>query len=259
ILAARLDTSLADARWQKWQAIARAWAELVTLNYAPDAPSEWPFVKDGAPLESAQQKACRKLQNKIDAAFLAWLRQRYAPLGGQRLPAPHHVHHAPHYIAYQRRQGRTDRVALLILDGMALADWPLIGPAWRARHPDWRFEQRLLLAQIPTITAVSRQALVSGLRPADFAATFDTTRTEPQHWAAFWARQGLPPDACPYVRLALDRNEPPPEVDSARTRALCLVDNKIDDMAHDATLGTKDFQASLSVWLQEYSIKVEAV
>ncbi len=238
--------ALEEARWEQWQAVARAWAELTTLCYDPDAP-----------LEPAQRDTYHRLQSEIDAAFLAWLRRRYAPLGSQRLPAPHHVHHVPHYIAYQRRQGEADRVALLILDGMALADWTLISPAWRARHPDWRFEERLLLAQVPTITAVSRQALVSGLRPADFAATLDTSRAEPKHWAAFWAREGLPTEACPHVHLALERDEPPLEVDSAHTRALCLIYSRIDDMVHDATLGTTDFQASLGVWLEEQSKQLE--
>ncbi len=256
VLAGYLDVSLRpgsgqaleNARWEQWQAIARAWAELTTLRYDPDTP-----------LGPAQQKVYQKLQSKVDAAFLAWLRQRYAPLGSQRLPVPHHVHHVPHYIAYQRRQDEADRIALLVLDGLALADWTMIGPVWRARHPNWRFREHLLLAQVPTITAVSRQALVSGLRPADLAATLDTTRAESKHWAAFWAREGLPADACPHVHLALERDEPPPEVDSARVRALCLIVNKIDDMVHDATLGTTDFQASLHVWLEGYSRKVEAV
>jgi hypothetical protein len=165
----------------------------------------------------------------------------------------------PHYIAYQRRQGQADRVALLILDCLALADWILIGPVWRARHPDWHFEEHLLLAQVPTITAVSRQALVSGLRPSDLAATLDTNRIEPRQWSAFWAGEGLLADACPCARLALDRGGPPPELDSARTHALCLIDSKIDDMVHDATLGITGFQASLNVWLDDYGRQVEEV
>ena len=246
VLTEHLNTLLANARWEQWQTVARTWAELTALRYDPDNP-----------LDSAQQKECQRLQGKLDVAFLAWLRQRYAPLGSQRLPTPHHVHHVPHYIAYQRRQGQADRVVLLILDCMALADWTLIGPVWRARHPDWCFEEHLVLAQIPTITAVSRQALVSGLRPADFAATLDTNRTEPGQWAAFWAGEGLLVDACPHTRLALDRDAPPPEVDSARTWALCLTDSKVDGMVHDATLGATDFQASLCVWLEEYGRRVE--
>jgi len=248
VLTEHLAMPLVDARWEQWQTVARTWAELTALRYDPDNP-----------LSSAQQKESHQLQGKLDVAFLAWLRQRYAPLGSQRLPTPHHVHHVPHYIAYQHRQGCANRVALLILDCMALADWILIGPVWRARHPDWHFEEHLLLAQVPTITAVSRQALTSGLRPADFAATLGTNRAEPGQWAASWAGEGLLADACPHARLALDRDEPPPEMDSARTRALCLIVNKIDDMVHDATLGATDFQASLCVWLEEYGRRVEKV
>jgi hypothetical protein len=248
ILAEITDASLAEARWERWQTIARVWAELTALRHDPDAP-----------LTTSQQGTCRKLQDQIDAAFLAWLRQRYAPLGSQRLPTPHHVYHVPHYIAYQRRQGKGDHIALLLLDGMALADWMLIGPVWRAHHSEWRFQEHLILAQVPTITAVSRQALVSGLRPADFAATLDTTQAESKHWAAFWAMEGLPVDACPYVHLALERDGVPPDVSSARTRALCLIENKIDGMIHDATLGGTHFQASLRVWLEDYGRRLEEV
>jgi len=246
VLTEHLATSLVDARWERWQAVAQAWAELTALRYDPDIP-----------LNSAQQQEYQWLQSKLDTAFLTWLRQRYAPLGSQRLPTPHHVYHVPHYIAYQRRQGQANRVALLILDSMALADWTLISLVWRARHPEWHFEEHLLLAQVPTITAISRQALVSGLRSADFTATLGSNRVESGHWAAFWAGQGLVLDACPYARLALDREEPPPEVDSARTRALCLIDSKIDDMVHDATLGAAGFQASLHVWLEDYGGRLE--
>jgi len=244
----RSGQALADARWEQWQAVARAWAELDRLRYDPDLA-----------LGAALQKAILRLQKGLDAAFLDWLRRRYGPLGSQRLPVPHHVHHVPHYVAYQRRQGGTDRVALLVLDGMALADWAWVGSTWRARHPNWCFGEHLLLAQIPTITAVSRQALVGGLRPADFTATLDTSRAEPKRWADFWAREGLSADACPHVHLALERTGPPPEVDSARTRALCLTYSKIDDMVHDATLGMRGFRASLGVWLEEHSRKLEGL
>lgn len=240
--------ALDDLRWEDWQAIARAWAELTTLCYDPDDP-----------LTPAQKEAVHRLQAQIDDAFLLWLRHRYTPLGSRHLPVPHHVYHVPHYIDYQRRQARTEHIAMLVLDGLSLADWLIVGAAWRARHPNWHLDERLLLAQIPTLTAVSRQALVSGLRPADFADTLDTTRVDARRWAAFWARQGLEEDACPYAHLALDRAPPPAEIDSARTRALCLIDNTIDDMVHDATLGTTTLQATLEVWLESYSRRLEAL
>lgn len=238
---------LTDARWPDWQAIARQWAELSTIRYNPEAR-----------LEPKQQTTCLQLQEWLDSAFLEWLRRSYAPLGSQRVPVPHQVHHVPDYIAFQRRQKQAGRVALCILDGLALPDWYLIGPTWRARHPNWRFDEQLLLAQIPTQTAVSRQALVSGLRPADFAATLYHNQAEPQHWTTFWARQEVPADACAYVHLALPRQEPP-ALDSPRLHALCLVYSRIDEMAHDATPGTSGVQASLQLWLQHESPQMESL
>jgi hypothetical protein len=246
-LSEHVETSLADARWDTWQAIARRWAELQALRHDP-----------GVPLEEA---ACVELETRLDRAFLEWLRHRYAPLGGRRLPLPHHLHHVPHYIAYQRRQAQADRIALLVLDGLALSDWTLIGSLWRARHPDWRFHEHLLLAQIPTITVISRQALVSGQRPADFAATLHHLRAEPERWAAFWrAQEGLATVACPYAHLALERDQPPPPaINSVRTRALCLIDSSIDGMMHGASQGTADLQASLRLWLDRGSKRLEEV
>jgi len=244
----RLSVLLADARWPDWQTIARLWAELNALRHTP-----------GARLDPTQQAACAEVQAKLDTLFLDWLRRRYAPLGSQRLPTPHHVHHVPHAIAYQRRQGQAERVALLVMDGMSLADWQWIGPAWRARHTDWRFHEALVLAQVPTITAISRQALVSGLRPADFADTLADNKAEPRQWAAFWGGEGLPEDACLYVHLALEREAPPPELESARVRALCLVDGSVDDLLHGARLGAVDLQASLRLWLEAQSPRLEAL
>jgi len=151
-------TRLSERRWEQWQTIARAWAELDTLRHGR-----------AGELSLDQASACAETEKRLHEAFPVWLQSRYAPLGAQRLPSPHHVHHVPHYIAYVRRQGGVERVALLVMDGMSLADWHLIGQVWRARHPDWRIEERLLLAQIPTIhdgipPGPHQRATPSGLR-----------------------------------------------------------------------------------------------
>jgi hypothetical protein len=247
LLGEHLRTRLADARWEQWQAVARSWAELNTLRHNGEIR-----------LDEAQRSACTALQETLDAAFLTWLRRRYAPLGSQRLPAPHHLFHAPHYLAYQRRQAHVKRPALLILDGLSLEDWTLVGPAWRARHPDWTFDEHLLLGQVPTVTEVSRTALVSGLRPADLS-TVPASSDEPHLWAAFWAQEGLAEEACACVHLALDRADAPPLLGSARLGAVCLIDTRVDDTVHNASLGAADQQASLRVWLESYSRKLEVL
>lgn len=248
-------THLADARWpprwSQWQTIARTWARLTLLRSMPDNT-----------LQPAQLLAYQVWQEKLDESFFRWLQPFYAPLGSKKLPVPSHLHHVAHYLAYQRRQPgqqATQPIALLIMDGMALADWLLIKETWRGQHREWQFAEHLVLAQLPTITAVSRQALVSGLRPADFAASLSHNRSEAKQWAAFWQQENLLATACAYVRLRLGKHVLPAVLDSPRIEALCLVNHAVDDMVHRAGLGAADVQASLRLWLQEQSPQLEAI
>jgi hypothetical protein len=61
------------------------------------------------------------------------------------------------------------------------------------------------------------------------------------------------------VRLNLERAPSPREITSARTRALCLLDNSVDDLLHGATLGAANVQASLELWLSTRSLQLENV
>jgi len=245
-----LDDELAapkELRWDGWQQVARHWAALDVL-----------FATASSGTEELDERR-RQLQAQLDAAFLPWLQARYAPLGVRRLPQPHHVHHVPDYMAYRRRNDGSRRVALLVLDGLSLADWLLVGGAWRSRHSDWRLSEQLLLAQVPTVTAISRQALIAGRRPADFAETLYHNRAEPQLWEAFWAGHGLGRSSVAYARLALDRQEAPTEVSDGRIEALCLVDHSVDELLHGESLGAAGVRATLRVWLEDYAPRLEAV
>jgi len=248
-LAAAMDAleqelALGSILWEGWQGIARRWAKITVRRCALGV------------LASELDRRLSALQARMDSTFLGWLRERYAPLAAQQLPVPHHVYHLPHFMAYKRRQpGARERVALLVLDGMALSDWALIGSSWRKRHPGWHLEESLLLAQVPTITGVSRQALVSGLRPAEFM--FREGWSEAQGWRAFWAGEDLPEASVAYARLALDREGPPAALSSSQPRALCLVDHTLDELTHGASLGAAGVQAALRVWLESYSPRLE--
>jgi hypothetical protein len=115
-------------------------------------------------------------------------------------------------------------------------------------------QEQSLLAQIPSITAISRQALVSGLRPAQFADTLTSNRREAQRWAEFWRSQGLPANAYALTRLPDRIGEPyPTEIDSMHTQALCCISSVIDKMLHGVTQGASDLIASIRVWLQQSS------
>lgn len=241
---------LQSARWTRWQTISRIWAELSNLTYHPQKH-----------LNQEQKNAFINWQGQLDREFYNWLRTRYRSLASQRLP-PHHVHHIPYYLAYERRRGRAERMALLVMDGMSLADWLFIKRSWLTRHSNWRVKERLIIAQIPTITSVSRQALVSGLRPAEFAETITHNQVESALWTAFWAREDLPAEACAHVSLRPGQEPLPAVVSSSRIQALCLVysgTDSLDDLIHHSNLGERHRQAALKLWLRDHGHKLEGL
>lgn len=230
-----------ETRWEDWQQIAHQWAELNFLYNASNGDSTWSVSKE--------KDASARIRTRIDLAFAEWISQRYTPLATQKLPTPHHVHHIPHYLNYLRTQGKVKKAALLIMDGMSLCDWVLLKQVWQARQTNWGFIENLVLAQIPTITAVSRYALISGLRPADFYVPNVTKPTEAKAWNAFWIREGLPENAISLLALNLEKNDPTPEVTNPRLQMLCLIERQLDEIMHGSILGDSGHQSSVELWL----------
>ncbi len=225
--------------WNTWEEFARDWAEL--CGYLTQTDLE---------ILTAQKMAYQELVRRIDPLFAAWLGKNYTPLGSLRLPSPHHVHHIPHYLAYQRALGKLDKAILLVLDGLSLGDWQVIHSAWGKRHMDWHFKNEVLLAQIPTITSISRYALISGLRPADFAGEIDHNYSEARAWELCWSREGVGESTCKLISLAYDRQiDQMPELQDPRINFWCLIDDTLDKLVHHASLGAADQQSSLRLWL----------
>ncbi len=187
-----------DASHRDWGRFAQGYAEVLARFHRLDSARAQDL-----------QAALTPLQHLVDRQLLAWLRVHYADLPS--LPAaraPVMVHQIPHFLAL-RRAGGEDRVALVVLDGLALDQWVvirdyLIGhwggsglqPAsctGRMPVPQLAFAEGSCFAWLPTLTAVSRQALFAGLRPREFADSLTTTDREPVLWGRFWADQGLRP------------------------------------------------------------------
>lgn len=225
--------------WEPWNKFAQDWAELCSYVFQTELVTQ-----------PQQKKTFQKLIWDIDPLFTTWLRKNYTALGAQRLPTPHHVHHIPHYLAYLRNLGKLDKVVLLVLDCLSLTDWQVIHPVWIKRHVDWTFKTDTLLAQIPTITSISRYALISGLSPADFAGANDHTIPEARAWELFWSREGISESTCKLIPLYYDRQiDQQPELQDPRVNFWCLIDDTTDKLAHNATLGAADQQSSLRLWL----------
>ena len=121
---------------------------------------------------------------------------------------------------------------------------------WVPRHQDWRIEETCVLAQVPSITAVSRQALIGGMRPNELTRELIERPREERAWEAFWQRQALPRQGISYARLPnVVGADYPAAITSRRTRVLCLISTVIDDIVHGATQGAAGVHAELTVWL----------
>jgi hypothetical protein len=186
----------------------------------------------------------------IDDSFVKWLAVQYAQLAGRVLPTPHHLFHVAAKLARNLRMDPYARMALLVLDGLSLADWLLIRSVWAPRHQNWRIEETCVLAQVPSITAVSRQALIGGIRPNALTRVLIEQPHEERAWESFWQRNALPRDASSYARLPdVVGADYPMAITSRRTRALCLISSVIDEIVHGATQGAAEVHAALMVWL----------
>jgi len=229
---------LSQSRWDAWQKLAWRFAEYQSLT-AKRTPEEHISTHI----------------DQINQSFMNWLKDHYAALATQSLPKPHHLMHVLQWIAYQRRKKSLDKTALIVMDGLSLADWYSIRAKWQPRNPDWSIEERSVLAQIPTITAISRQALVSGLRPIDFADTFMHNRFEGKRWQTFWQDQNLSAESCFYAHY--HSNENSDWIDQPHLKSVCLIDNTLDEIMHNTTQGNQEFYASLEIWLANESKRLE--
>ncbi|MDW8111707.1 MAG: PglZ domain-containing protein, partial [Candidatus Bipolaricaulota bacterium] len=146
------------------------------------------------------------------------------------------------FLAYRIRQG-THRLALLVVDGLALDQWLVL----RDEAGLEPLEESAIFACLPTLTPVARQALLSGRRPVHFPDTWKRTDAEERRWREFWAGEGLPPSAILYLR------DPDPQtledaLSDPRTRALAVVLTTVDRILHGMQLGTAGLHQQIRQW-----------
>lgn len=173
---------------------------------------------------------------ELDTGFNAWLRESYgSQLFRSWLEGPRSVDKIKPFL--QKRNEEVPHVLLIVLDGMAFAQWGQI----RAAAGLQVMRAGATLAMLPTLTEVSRQAIAAGSLPNDFSESLGTTSKEPQRWAdgnseAAWAR-------LTGTDLA--------EIDSVpfEKRLLGVVVTTTDKLLHSALLGDASLRSGLDTWL----------
>lgn len=231
-----------DAKHTDWFHFARGWAEAILLaNDQAEAISE----PTGARIKN--------LQTQVDAGFAAWLFKRYAGLVNLPPVPPVMLHHLPRFLARQMGEVRDSKIALIVVDGLAMDQWLVVRDALASCQPGFRFREQAVFAWIPSLTSVSRQATFAGKAPIFFPNSIQTTDKEPALWAQFWADQGLMPNEVVYLKGLGDGGlEPVSEALShPKARVAGLVVDKVDKIMHGMEMGTAGMHNQVCQWAKQ--------
>jgi len=229
-----------DAPHTEWITLAQRWAELKALRFG-----------QAAPLPSHIKARIKPLDTAVDAAFLEWMTARYSSLHSQPPLVPAMVHHVTRALARYHEEMPQQKLALVVLDGLALDQWILLRTILNGQRPEWRFRESAVFAWVPTITPVSRQAIFAGKPPGSFAASVTSTEKEAALWTAFWAANGLAAHQVAYHKGLGDLPDLRALGDylsSDKVRVVGLVVDKVDLIMHGMQLGTVGMHDQVRLW-----------
>src|SRR5699024_9217884 len=170
--------------YKAWIEIAKLYGELSYL-----------FHQISNKLNEDLHENYQNLSNQMNLDFEKWMTEKYSTLYNiPYYPSPVMVDKIAHYLASLKR----DKIALVILDGMNFGQWSQIKQA--LFNHDFHVDENGVLAWVPTITSVSRQAIFSGKMPMMFSDSMHTTNKEEKLWKTFWEDKGIPKQNVSYQR-----------------------------------------------------------
>jgi hypothetical protein len=237
-----------EATCQDWQEYSLRWGTWVRLR--------WQTQPDR---DTASEAAAIALVERVQTVFSSWLLRRFGPMSTlPYLPRPVLGHHVPHYLAHHLGQPGTERVVLLVIDGMAIDQWRILRDTLDGHH----IEEHAIFSWIPTLTQIGRQAIFSGRIPMEFATSIEGTHREHMHWSNFWQDRGLPERAHQYVRPQGDGEPTQAVIDrileaaQPQVQALGAVIGFVDQSLHHVGRGTRGLHAIVNEWAESRELSV---
>ena len=229
-----------EGKHQDWLIFAHRWAEVIVLFYQ-------------AKKSETLTRQFQMLQEIVDKAFLLWVQKRYGGLYNQPPVPPVMVHHIPRAMErYMRSMGR-EKVALILIDGMAFDSWLVIKEEFMKQRPHLSIRERAIFGWIPTITSVSRQAAFAGKPPIYFPNSINTTERESVLWSQFWMDHSFTQTEIAYVKGVNETKiHVVDEITSdQRIRILGLVVDTVDKIMHGMEIGLAGMHNQVRQWAKE--------
>lgn len=229
-----------DGSHRDWAAFAKSQAEILNRFHALD-PDRAKSLDD----------TLRHVQRLSDERLVSWVNKHYSDLPSLPVASgPVMLHQIPRFLAMRRANGE-EKVALLVFDGLALDQWVTVREHVTRAAPEIAFAEGTSFAWLPTLTAVSRQALFSGLKPREFADTINGTGAEAALWTGFWQDQGLRSSEILYrkgIRRTNQLDELAASLSNPAVRVAGIVVDTVDELVHGAVLGKCGIASQIGNW-----------
>ena len=229
----------AESRYSDWISFALRWAEICSLVHSGD--------------NAEHRERLREIGDKVNATFALWLVDHYSSLINLSPTNPAMLHHVSRRLARDIEESGNSRVALIVVDGLALDQWVSIRQALQKQDSRLLMRESATFAWIPTITSVSRQSIFAGNVPLYFPASINSTNSEEKLWKQFWEKHGLSRLDVTYQR-GLGSGDATAFLDatnlSAKTKVLGLVVDKVDKIMHGMQLGSAGMHNQIKQWCQ---------
>lgn len=226
-----------DVKYQDWLKFAQTWAEVIVLWHQ-------------AQLSSLENQFIA-LREKVDNAFFDWISLHYGTLYNQAANTPVMLHQIPRFIERYLEASKTNKVALVVLDGLAFDQWLILRQILLTQIPHLKLTDEAVFAWIPTITSVSRQTIFAGKPPMYFPNSLNTTAKEESFWKQYWIERGFNIPEIAYIKgLGEADSISLVEEISPKTRMLGLVVDKVDKIMHGMQLGTAGMHNQVRQWAE---------
>ena len=186
--------------------------------------------------------------SRINDSFQSWLDASYfSSLQASPMLSARSVNKVLPYLSFAHRSD--EKVALLVVDGMAYWQYLVLKKALvsgGATPVD-----SAILAWVPSITMLSRQALFRGDTPD---VTYkQNPANEEKLWKAFWTLHDVSSSEIQYIY-----DKAPLDIWSA-TKRLALVDVTLDEMMHVEGMSLDILLAATEAWARTFARKVADV
>jgi len=203
-------------------------------------------------LKTAHGARYTELRQMIGGRFSEWISTGYRGIYNYPAVNPVMVHHIPGFLANRMAQKVASRVAFLLIDGLAIDQWLLLKDALAPALANASVQENALMAWIPTITSVSRQAAFSGKIPVYFTETIYRTDRDEYGWRQFWSDRGFQLDEVGFAAVhgeAADLGKIESLLDH-RVRVLACTIFKVDEIMHGVQVGSPGMAAQVKIWAE---------